>query len=140
MLKVATRFSYSDTPKAILKYAAAKVRRRQDIEEVRDSLLASIEPPELTSRNHYYPDFDSPPQKVAAVVFIWDDGLDYNMDGTSYQDDIPGDYPHSYHHSRKDAEITAAYLENSGCDPNRITIIEDYWVPNWDTKRIPEKN
>lgn len=133
MLKVATRFSYSDTPKAILKHAAAKVRRRQDIEEVRDSLLASIEEPTPAGQDTHYPALDVAPQKVAAAVLIWDDGLD-----CGYQDDVPGYYPHSYHHSRKDAEITAAYLENSGCDPHRITIVEDYWVTPWDTSRIPK--
>jgi hypothetical protein len=137
MLKVATRFRYSGTPKGILKHAAAKARRRQSIKEIRDSLFASIEEPTPTSQDHYYPALDGAPRKVAAAVLIWDDGLDYNMDGTAYQDDAPGDHPHSYHHTRKDAEIMAMILEDGGCDPARITIVEGFWVAPWDTDRIP---
>jgi hypothetical protein len=132
MLKVATRFRYKGT---ILKHAAAKARRRQSIKEIRDSLLASIDTP--TSQDHY---LDGVPQKVAAAVLIWDDGLDYDMDGTSYQDDAPGDHPHSYHHTRKDAEIMAMILEDSGCDPARITIVEGFWVAPWDIHRIPPRS
>ncbi len=135
MIDVATRFTYSDTPKATIKHASRKARRRQDIEEVRDSLLASID--EVT----FTPAIPKPvtPPRVAATVFVWDDGLDYNIDGTSYQDSPPGDFPHSYHHSRKDAEVMAAYLENSGCEPWRITIVEDYLPPEWDAGRIPPR-
>ena len=60
------------------------------------------------------------------------------MDGTSYQDDCPGDHPHSYHLTRKDAEIMAAILEDGGCEANRITIVEGFWVPFWDAHRIPK--
>lgn len=140
MIDVAIRFSYTDTPKAIRKHASKKVRRRENTARIAEALLASVEEPTPTAQDHYYPALDGAPVKVAAAILIWDDGLDYNMDGTAYQDDAPGDYPHSYHHSRRDAEIMAAYLEDGGCDPKRISIVEGFWVCPWDTDRIPPRS
>lgn len=139
MIDVAIRFSYTDTPKAIRKHASKKVRRRENTARIAEALLASVEEPTPTAQNHYYPALDGAPVKVAAAILVWDDGLDYNMDGTSYQDDYPGDHPHSYHHTRKDAEWMAAILEDGGCEPNRITIVENFWVPFWDVGRIPAR-
>jgi hypothetical protein len=74
---------------------------------------------------------------VPFIVFMWNDGLDYNEDGTSYQDDAPGDYPHSHHKTRKDAEIAVAYLENAGVNPNNLRISEDVLVPAWSVEHDP---
>ena len=137
MVKVNPRFTHLDTPNDAIKHFTTKARRRQNVEEVRDSLLASVEESAPVNRSENHSDIDGAPQRVAAAVLIWDDGLDYNMDGTSYQDDAPGDFPHSYHHSLKEAQIAVAYLENGGCDPERITIVEDFLVSPWDVARIP---
>ncbi len=135
MNDVAIRSMLTTATKPIRKHASKKARRRHDIEETVDSLLASIDEPET-------PDYPEDPldQQAPFCVMVWDDGLDYNEDGTSYQDDCPGDWPHSYHLTRKDAETAVAYLEHSGCEPHRITIVENFWVPHWDAKRIPERD
>ncbi len=58
------------------------------------------------------------------------------MDGSSYQDSPPDYFPHSYHLSRKDAEVAAAYLEDR--DPTvDLMIQKDVPVPAWDACRIP---
>ncbi len=56
------------------------------------------------------------------LVFVWEDGLDYNEDGTPYQDDAPGDFCASHHRTRKGAEAEAAWMEHHGISADRISI------------------
>lgn len=142
MLKAPTRFTYSDTPKSILKHNTNKNRRRQDADEVADSLLAGIDDTPDIQLTSWERDCYGPlPQKVAAILYVWDSGLDWNDDGTPYQDDAPGYFPHSYHHSVEDAEAMAARLfpgkEASEVGEGDWHIARDAWVVGWDTDRIP---
>lgn len=69
--------------------------------------------------------------QVPFAVMVWDDGLDYDMEGNAYFDDCPGDRPHGFYRTQKAAEYEAARLEMLGIDGNRITIVRDYWTPNY---------
>lgn len=133
MIKLTSK-RYSDNLKSIIKHAVKKTLRRTDRREILAQVTDTLKPtaPRLTTYVPY-----NAPKRVIAVL-VWDNGLDYNLDGTAYQDDAPGDYPHSYHLTRKDAEVMAAYLENGGCEANRITIVEGFHVPEWDENRIPQ--
>lgn len=71
----------------------------------------------------------------AWIVQIWDDGLDYDMDGNSYWDDYPGEHPFSYHDSEKGAEVEAAWLIAAGLEPDRLRI-EYGWTEEWCNKPI----
>jgi hypothetical protein len=127
---------YSDTPKAIIKHANAKALRRQNRLEI--ELAFAPEPEEPLPDDTYEFDLEFPRETyVAAAVLVWDDGLDYDVDGNAYVDDCPGYHPHSYHHSLKDAESEIAWLIHRGLDSGRITLIEGYPVSDWDTHRIP---
>jgi hypothetical protein len=55
-------------------------------------------------------------------VFVWDDGLDYDMDGNAYFDDYPGDHCASHHRTEKGAQAEAAWLEHHGISADRISI------------------
>ena len=86
--------------------------------------------------NSYYDDrFDT--ILVPFVVCVWDDGLDYDMDGNAYFDDYPGDQPVSFHASREGAEREAAWLEHRGTASRRISIMEDYLACRWDLEYKP---
>ena len=56
------------------------------------------------------------------VVGVWDDGLDYDLDGNAYFDDYPDEHPHSYHATQRGAEVQAAYLEHWGIEAHRIRV------------------
>lgn len=89
--------------------------------------------------SEWYPDAYGPEEEDGIAPFallVWDNGLDYNMDGSSYQDSPPDYFQHSYHLTRKDAEVAAAYLEDR--DPTLDFMIQkDVHVPFWDKHRIP---
>jgi hypothetical protein len=70
------------------------------------------------------------------AVTVYDDGLDYDADGNSYPDDAPGHHPHSYHHTRRSAEIEAAWLQHHGTEAWRITIAEDIHVAPWERQDL----
>jgi hypothetical protein len=74
------------------------------------------------------------------AVFIYDDGMDYNEDGTAYMDDYPGDWLHSCFNSRRGAEMEACWLERHGVASNRITIVEGHWLADWEAKSHPIKD
>lgn len=139
MAAMITRISYDDAPKQVIKHAANKARRREDRDTIQGNDDNQTPLPET-----YFPCYQHFPEhkeyiKVPFALLIWDDGLDYNMDGTSYQDDCPGDHPHSYHLTRESAEMEQDWLEhtNPGRDPRDFTIVADFWVPFWDAHRIP---
>lgn len=124
----------SDTPKEWIKKANKKALRKQSrfllagkddnqIQFKNDTVIVEVEVEEVV--------------KAPFAVLIWDDGLDYNMDGTSYQDDAPGSIPHSYHFDRKAAEAEVAWLEHRGCDPSNIQIVTGLVVPPWHRKLMP---
>jgi hypothetical protein len=71
------------------------------------------------------------------VVYIWDDGMDYDLDGTAYRDDAPGDWPHSYHATEKGAQQEAAYLEHYGCNPRNITVAWGWTEPYLEKPILP---
>lgn len=133
---VKNRHSYSDTPKSLIKASNAVRLRRDNADKIAEALIAELPEPEpFDYEKHFY----GAEQDILVpfAVFVWDDGLDYNMDGTPYQDDCPGDIPHTYHRSLKAAEMEAGWLEHTGTDPRRISIVQNYWVPFWETHRIP---
>jgi hypothetical protein len=74
---------------------------------------------------------------VPVAVLVYDDGLDYDLDGNAYFDDYPSDVPHSYHHTLYGAQAEAAWLEHHGVKPNRISIVEGYLTYKWDTQYKP---
>lgn len=134
MSRVANRHRYSDTPKTLVKHSHRKNLRRQDRREVVDSLTDTlvetpVPAPALLETPEYV--------RVPFVLLAWDSGLDWNLDGTSYQDDAPGDFPHSYHLTREDAEREQAWLEHCGSDPHDLRVASGFWVPFWDAHRIP---
>ena len=69
------------------------------------------------------------------AVLVWDDGLDYDPDGTPHRDDAPGYWPHSYHQTIRGAEVTQCHLEAAGVAPGRVLIVDGYAVPEWDADR-----
>lgn len=79
--------------------------------------------------------FDS--RVIPFTVTVYDDGLDYDMDGNSYFDDYPSDVAHSHHRTRKGAEQEAAWLEHQGTPTWRIRIVEDYPTYAWELKYHP---
>jgi len=86
--------------------------------------------------DHYHDDrFDEVIAPVA--VLVYDDGLDYDLDGNAYFDDYPSDVPHSYHNTLYGAQAEAAWLEHHGVKPNRISIVEGYPTYRWDLQYKP---
>lgn len=136
MPTVTNRHSYSNTRKSLIKNSHKVRLRRDNTRKIEEGIESLVEP---ETHHDEIDAFLNTPEftLVPAAVLVWDDGLDYNLDGTSYQDDCPGDYPHSYHRSLKDAELEAAWLEYTGCDPRNIRIAQHFWVPDWDARRIP---
>ena len=74
---------------------------------------------------------------VPFAVTVYDDGLDYDMDGNAYFDDYPGDHAVSFHRSRVGAEREAAWLEHAGVETRRINIVEDYRTFQWELQYHP---
>lgn len=133
---VTNRFSFHDTPKSLIKNSHKTRLRRDNAEKIAEALIAQLPEPEKPNYDKH--DYGTEQAiRVPAAVLVWDDGLDWNLDGTPYQDDYPGEHPHSYHRSLKDAEMEAGWLEHTGTDPRRIRVVENYWVPFWDAHRIP---
>ncbi len=138
MINVASRTGYSDAPKSARKHSHKKALRRHNRNEIIASATGFDCPQEEPTPSYddlyctvgFYVDF---------AVFKWDDGLDYNEDGTAYQDDAPGEHPHSYHHERADADAMVTRLLLAGVNPSRLRVAEDVWVPEWEACRIPNR-
>jgi hypothetical protein len=87
----------------------------------------------------YYDDrFD--PVLVPFAVLVYNDGLDYDMDGNAYFDDYPSDDLATAHRTREGAERSAAWMEHHGIKANRITIVENYWTHKWEMEYHPLEN
>lgn len=71
----------------------------------------------------------------AWIVQVWDDGLDYDMDGNSYFDDYPGEMPHSYHDSEEGAWLAVEKLLALGVEERRLRV-EYGWTEEWCGKPI----
>lgn len=69
------------------------------------------------------------------VVLLWDDGLDYDLDGNAYPDSPPDYFVQSVHATRKAAEQEAAYLERAGV--RGIIIEEGYPVYRYQADHLP---
>ncbi len=123
--------------KAIIKHANRKALRRQN----REAVLELDDQPvvERPARREWKPE-DIKYVLIPFVVMMWDDGLDYDMEGNSYFDDYPDYHEHSYHHTRKDAEVEVAYIEQMWEDlkilhpKSDIVIRENCWVPDYDSR------
>jgi hypothetical protein len=60
------------------------------------------------------------------VVYVWNDGLDYDDEGNAYQDDAPDYHVSSYHLTQKGAEVEAAHWEDRGIKAHNIRVCEGY--------------
>lgn len=80
-------------------------------------------------RDQGYPWENFEPQRCW-VVYVYDDGLDYDLDGNAYWDSPPEDVPVSYHLTQKGAEQEAAYMEHAGTQGRRIHVSEG-WQERW---------
>lgn len=82
-------------------------------------------------------DRETDPVLIPFAVLVYDDGLDYDLDGNAYFDDYPGDHYASGHRSRKGAEVEAAYLEAAGIESHRISIVENYYAARYELDYHP---
>jgi len=136
MVAIANRRRFSKTTIKNAHKTALRRASKQEIniwlqpepEAAPDRKPARLRPYELTAHDDVL---------IPFVVFMWNDGLDYDDDGTPYMDDAPGDVVHSHHLTRKEAEIAAAHLEDAGCNPRDIRIAERLLVPAWSVAHDP---
>ena len=71
------------------------------------------------------------PVVIPFAVLVWDEGLDYDDEGNAYFDDYPSWFVGSAHHTRKGAEVEAAYHEHH-FPKQRVMVVEDHWVEQWE--------
>lgn len=129
------------TTKQAKKHATTKALRRENHAEIATQLAPEPEP-DYSDDYEYCWAFEAFVETtvVAGAVLVYDDGLDYDVDGNAYFDDYPSWFPHSYHHSVKEAEAEAAWLEHrAGVKPDRIRVVENYRVDEWDMNMIPPR-
>lgn len=97
-------------------------------------LAAKIEAERQARYNEGYP-WESFVPQYCWVVYVWEDGLDYDDEGNAYFDSPPDEFESSYHLTQRGAEIEAAYLERAGIKASRIRVAEGYQAP-YDYKSV----
>lgn len=85
--------------------------------------------------------FDREYETVIApfVVYVYDDGLDYDLEGNPYWDSSPDYVLQSVHATLEDAQREAAYLEDRGTKASHITIGENCQLYRYKLKYLRGK-